>query len=157
MGIFLKTVLSLLTALLSLTAFAAGHIHVQDPWIRAAPPTVKVLAAYMTIINTGEKARKLIRISSPAFTRIEIHQSVMKDDMAHMKHRTELTIPAQSAVALQPGGLHLMLMEAKKPYHAGDSLTLIMSFLDGEEISVVAVVRSGQKVDKQATDHHHMH
>ncbi len=79
-----------------------------------------------------------------------------------MAHRTELTIPAQSTVALQAGSLHLMLMEAKKPHHAGApltltlTLTLIMTFPEGKEIPVV-VVRSGQKEDKQATDHPHMH
>ncbi len=153
MGLFLKTFLSLLTGLLSLTAFAAGHIHVQDPWIRAAPPVVKNLAAYMTIVNRGEKMRKLMRISSPAFARIEIHQSMMENDMARMEHQMELTIPPHGTVALKPGDLHLMLMEAKKPLHVGDSVPLTLIFHNGEEISATGTVRSGQMGDMEGMDH----
>ncbi len=151
---FLKAFTATLIGFFSLTAFAGnGHIQVKDSWIRAVPPTVKVMAAYMTIANAGEKERKLTGISSSVFTRIEIHQYVMENDMARMERQTELAIPSHGTVALKPGGLHLMLMGAKKPLHAGDFVPLTVVFRDGEEISVTAIVRSGQMQNMEDMEH----
>src|SRR3990172_11832345 len=137
MGIFLKTLIALMLGLVSLSAFAGGaDIQIQDPWVQAAPPNVKVLAAYLEIKNNGEKPRILTNVSSPAFNEIGIHRSVMHENMAHMEHMKELTIPPRASVVLKPGGLHFMLMNAKKPLQIGDQVPMTLTFRSGEKIVV---------------------
>jgi len=122
MGFILKILIALMLGFSALSASAEGvNVQIKDPWVLAAPPNVKVLAAYLEIINNGGKPRILINVSSPAFDQVGIHRSVMHENMAHMEHLKELTIPPHASVTLKPGGLHFMLMDAKKPLRVGDS------------------------------------
>ena len=155
MGIFLETLIALMLGLVSLSAFAGGaDIQIQDPWVQAAPPNVKVLAAYLEIKNNGEKPRILTNVASPAFNEIGIHRSVMHENMAHMEHMKELTIPPRASVVLKPGGLHFMLMDAKKPLRVGDSVPMTLTFKNGDKVAVAATVRAGQM--EGMGDHQHM-
>ena len=154
MGIFLKTFISLAFGLIALSASADGvDIQILDPWVQAAPPNVKVLAAYLEIKNNGDKPQILINASSPAFDQVEAHQSVMHGNMVHMEHQKELTIPPHASVVLKPGGMHFMLMDAKKPLNVGDPVPMTLTFKNGVKVAVTATVRSDQKEDKG--DHQH--
>lgn len=154
-GAFLKTLIALLLGFAALSASAGGmDIQIQDPWVQAAPPNVKVLAAYLEIKNNGEKPRILTNVSSPVFDEVGIHQSVMHGDMVHMEHLKELTIPPHASVVLKPGGMHFMLTDAKKPLQIGDQVPMTLTFQSGEKIVVTAIVRSGQMEDMG--DHQHM-
>ena len=152
---FFSTILvALMLGLAALSASAGSDIQIRDPWVQAAPPSVKVLAAYLEIKNDGKKQRLLTDVSSPAFAQISIHRTVMHGNMAHMEHLKELAVPPNASVVLQPGGLHLMLTDAKKPLNTGDSVPMTLTFKDGEKVAVQATVRSGQKEDM--VNHQHM-
>jgi len=155
MGIFLKTLIALMLGLVALRASAGDvDILIHDPWVRAAPPNVKVLAAYFEIKNNSKKPQTLTKVSSPAFDQVGIHRTVMHENMAHMEHLEELTIPPQAAVVLKPGGLHLMLMDAKKPLQIGGQVPMTLTFRNGKTITFSAIVRSDQMGDTE--DHQHM-
>jgi len=154
MKFFLNTLIALMFGFFALSASADGDIQIQDPWVQAPPPNAKVLAAYLEIKNNGEKPRILTNVSSPAFAQVGIHQSVMHGNMVHMEQLKELNIPPHASVALKPGGLHFMLMDAKKPLRVGDQVPMTLTFQSGEKVAVTAVVRSGQ-VEVMA-DHQHM-
>lgn len=155
MGVFLKILIALMLGFVAPSASADGvDIQIQDPWVQAAPPNVKVLAAYLEIKNNGDKPRILTNVSSPAFAQVGIHRSVMHENMAHMEHLKELTIPPHASVVLKSGGLHFMLMDAKNPLHIGDQVPMTLTFRNGEKITFIAVVRSGQMEDME--DHQHM-
>lgn len=151
---FPKILAALTLGFFALSASAEGDIQVRDAWVQAAPPGVKVLAAYMEIRNNGKKQQVLTGVSSPAFGQVGIHRSVIHGNMAHMEHLKELAIPPDASVALQPGGLHLMLMDAKKTLKAGDQVPMTLIFGDGEKIAVTATVRSGKAEGTE--DHQHM-
>ena len=155
MGFLLKTLISLTLGLIALSASADGvDIQIMDPWVQAAPPNVKVLAAYLEIKNNGEKPQILTNVSSPAFDHVGIHQSVMHGNMVHMEHQKELAIPSHASVTLKPGGTHFMLTDAKKPLNVGDTVPMTLTFKNGGKVTVTATVRSGQKEDMG--DHQHM-
>lgn len=154
MRVFLKTIIVLMLGSVALSASAGSDIQMQDPWVQAPPPNAKVLAAYMEIKNNGEKPQILTNVASPVFDQVGIHQSVMHGDMVHMEQLKELTIPPHASVALKPGGLHLMLMDAKKPLSVGDQVSMTLTFKSGEKIAVKATVRSGQTEGME--DHQHM-
>lgn len=155
MRVFLKTIIALMLGFVSFGASAGSDIQIQDPWVQAAPPNVKILAAYLEIKNNGEKPKILTNVTSPDFGEVGIHQSVMHGDMVHMEQLKELTIPQRASVALKPGGLHLMLMDAKKQLRVGDQVSMTLTFKNGEKIAVKATVRSGQTEGME--DHQHMH
>lgn len=155
MGTFLKTLIALMLGFSALSASADGaDIQVKDSWIRTPPPGVDMLAAYMEIKNNSDKPQTLTRVSSPAFGQVSIHRSVMHGNMAHMEHVKELAIPAHTSVVLEPGGLHLMLMDAKKPLHAGDQVSMTLAFSNGKKLTFDATVRADKMGGME--DHQHM-
>lgn len=162
--LFSRVLAALMLGFVAQSVWANGDIQIQDPWVQAAPPGAKVLAGYLEIKNTGKKQRVLTGASSPAFGQIGIHRTVMHGDMAHMEHLNELPIPPNASVVFQPGGLHFMLMDAKKSLHVGDQVSMTLTFSNGEKISVTAIVRSGNTdamENSQHMDHsghgEHMH
>lgn len=154
MGNFLRHIIFLALGLAALSARAdSAEIQILDPWVQAAPPNVKVLAAYLEIKNHGEKPQLLVNISSPAFGLVEIHRSVMHGNMTHMEHQKELAIPPRASVTMKPGGMHLMLMKAIKPLRTGDVVPMTLTFKDGEKAEIAAPVRSGLAEDAGGHQH----
>ena len=116
-------------------------IGISHLWISEAPPTVSVLVAYVTLKNNSTKTASLISVSSPLFSSIEIHRSIVKDDVASMERYSSLTIPAKSTIKLLPGDYHLMLFNPKTPLEIGDRPTLTFTFSNGVKIPVKAHVK----------------
>lgn len=142
--IFSQILAALTLGFLASNVWANGDIQVKDVWVQAAPPGVKVMAAYLEIKNNGKQQQVLTGVSSPAFGKIEIHRSVIQGNVARMEHQKELAIPANASVLLQQGGLHLMLMDVKKPLASGDQVSMTFIFGNGEKITATAIVRSSK-------------
>ncbi len=130
-----------LFCLLAATRAGATEILVTDPWIREAPPSVRTLAAYMTISNTSTHAVGLESATSDDFEMVDIHRTETQEGMSHMMKQTGLQIKGGENVRLEPGGYHLMLMQPRRHLQADDTIILKLHFDNGEDISVAAVVR----------------
>jgi copper(I)-binding protein len=142
MDIVLRALISLSVWFFAAAACAASpEISLLEPWVQAAPPNAKVLAAYLRIQNTGARPHTLSAVSSPAFERVELHQTVLRENMAGMQKVGELRLPPKQTLVLKPGGLHLMLIGAKRALRTGDVVPLTLSLKDGSTLSVDAIVR----------------
>ena len=127
--------------LLTVNNVRASGISVTDPWIREAPAVAGVLAAFMTISNNTKHTVQINSASGADFTMIEIHRTMLHEDMAQMIKQSSLRIEAGESLVLKPGGYHLMLMKPKRPLRAGDKVNLQLHFASGETIDVIAEVR----------------
>ncbi len=137
-----KFVLTILSVLVFLShGYADASIVVSDDWIVAAPPNARVIAGYMTIKNTSSQTRKLIKVSSGHFKRIEIHRTEMSGDVMRMVPQDELEIAAGGAVSLQPGSYHLMLIGPESVPGEGEKVILILQFDNGETLRINSPVR----------------
>jgi hypothetical protein len=100
-----------------------------------------VSAAYMLIENTSDKPDKLVSIVCDAASVVEIHETVLKNDMAAMQPMPGgLTVPALGMVELKPGGYHLMLLGLKRALVAGERITLTLTFESGVVVTLVTPV-----------------
>jgi copper(I)-binding protein len=95
----------------------------------------------VTLKNNTTKTASLVSVSSPLFSSIEIHRSIVKDEVASMERHLSLTIPAKSTIKLLPGDYHLMLFNPKTPLEIGDKPTLTFTFSNGVKILVKAQVK----------------
>ena len=134
-----------------LMAIAASTVVVRDAWVREAPPGAAVLAAYLTLENTGTKQDKLVAVRCPDFDKIEIHATEIRSGVAHMIALDALPIPPQAVVKLAPGGYHLMLHHPRRALAAGMSIKLELRFASGSRLTVAAPVRHAES---GATHHH---
>ncbi|MEO5378654.1 MAG: copper chaperone PCu(A)C [Magnetococcus sp. DMHC-6] len=155
--------ITLLTSLFSmvlplpLTAAETMGIVVQEAWIRTAPSSSKILAGYLSIENTQDQTQTLVGADSSNFERVEIHQTEMHNGMASMKKLASIDIPAKSKLAFSPGGVHLMLIGAKKTFKEGDMVMLNLNFKNGTGQMVHALVRrSDKEMEPAQMDHSHM-
>lgn len=138
----------LLLSIISLTLHAESQaesettkITTKNVWIREAPPTANVLAAYMTLQNPTDKDITLICAQSPAFSDIMFHKTEIVNDVAKMRHSDEIVIPANGSFELAPGGFHMMLMGKKAPLKAGDKVEITLIFKEINNKKVIAPVK----------------
>jgi copper(I)-binding protein len=120
---------------------AESSLQLNGLWVREAPPSAKVLGAFLSIKNTGQKDRVLLSVEADGFEKVEVHKMEVHGKMTHMVLQKELLVPAGEAVLLEPGGYHLMLMRPDKSFRAGDSVSLRFKFKDGELVTQKAIVR----------------
>lgn len=134
---------------------AAADIAVHDAWVRAAPPGVTVLAAYLTIDNHSASAQTLSGASSPQFASVEIHRSEIRNGVASMSAQPRVAIPAHGSLSFTPNGYHLMLIGPRTALHAGDHVELHLHF-DGQPAQRIrAPVRADTAPDADTMQHHH--
>ena len=143
--------------LVALSVARAGELTVEDPWVRAGPPTARVMAAYMILRNAGDSDRDIVRVTSPAFARVEMHLSRIEDGMARMIPQDALHIPAGGELELAPGGYHLMLFEPAAPLDIDAEVELTLHAADGDTVPVTAVVRMPGEATGDHSHHHHHH
>lgn len=126
----------------------------EDVWIAEAPPVSKVLAAYMTINNTGDTDQKLVSAKSADFSSIEFHRTVDKKGMASMQHQDYLMVPAGSSLILKPGDYHMMLFNPARKLRAGDKSSFQFQLDDGSSIDTTAIVKKAGAEDSHQHHHH---
>lgn len=154
MGVFVKTaVLLVLGCLASGASAAAPEMRIVDAWVQAAPPKTKVLAAYMKIENGREMPQTILGVSGPGIERVEIHRTVMHGNMAHMEQLKELAILPRTTTALQPGGLHFMLINPKQAFKIGDRVPMTLSLKGGGTLAFEATVRAARMADTAGSAH----
>ncbi|MGF1501481.1 MAG: copper chaperone PCu(A)C [Paracoccaceae bacterium] len=119
----------------------AGDIRIETPWARPAIAD-RPTAAYMTIRNAGEAADRLVGATSPAFTRIELHETTMAEGVMRMAEVAGIEAPAGGAVDLAPGGLHLMLFGAEERLAEGDRIPFTLRFERAGEVAIEIDIRS---------------
>lgn len=124
----LRIMLTTLLLLMVLDASAEDGLRALDPWIPAAPPGAPMLAGYMTLLNDGDETIEIASARAEGFRRVELHRSFHDRGMARMRRVERLEIEPGEAVTLERGGLHLMLMQPRRPPAPGQ--TVRIEFLD---------------------------
>jgi copper(I)-binding protein len=105
----------------------AGDLKIEDPWVRAVPPSAQATAAFMTIRNTGDKAVTITGATSPVAAEVEpMITTKQGDGVMGMDFVESFTIPAGGKRILEPGGDHLMLMKLNEVPKAGSKVPLIL-------------------------------
>ncbi|MDR2219913.1 MAG: copper chaperone PCu(A)C [Methylobacillus sp.] len=119
---------------LLLTTFAASAEQPPNPveashaWARATAPGQTVGAAYMQLKSAADLT--LVAVESPIAGSVAIHHMSMKNNVMEMHMMDSLELPANQTVKLEPGGMHLMLMDLKQPLKAGETVSLMLTLKD---------------------------
>lgn len=134
-------------ALLTLSACSPGGpgsgepatVQVSGAICRPTPVGRQMTGCYLTL--TSATADRLVSVASPDANLVQIHESRIESGMMMMTQLREgLPLPAGEAVALAPGGNHLMLLGVTEPLVAGDAVTLTLTFESSPPVEVTAAV-----------------
>ncbi|MFQ6309862.1 copper chaperone PCu(A)C [Lysobacter capsici] len=128
---------------LALSGVAHAQVAVDAPWVRATVPQQTATGAFMRL--TASRDLRLIGARSDVAQNTEVHEMAMQGQMMRMREVAAVPLPRGQAVALAPGGYHVMLIGLKRPLSAGDQVTLTLTFEDAggkrSEQTVQAPVR----------------
>ncbi len=135
-----------LAVALSSAAAAAAPADREAPkvsagWARPTMGAAGMSAVYLNL-QGGRTTDTLLGASTPAAARLELHRSETKGGMTGMAPAGPVAVPAGAVVRLEPGGLHLMLMDAKRPLRLGDRLPVTLRFAKAGEVRIAVPVRS---------------
>ena len=151
-------------------ASASDELVVEDVWSRMSSMRSGVAAVYLAVQNPTGTGDVLIGARVPADTagRVEIHETYLvegeaqgdhggmpqgdgphgrdEDDvgapMMAMRQIDSIEVPAGGSATLEPGGLHLMLMELVDDLAPGDTYELTLEFERSAPVTVVVEVRA---------------
>lgn len=139
-----------------------GPIRIESPWARATAPRAPAGAAFVTLVNTGTQDDALVSAASPVARVVELHTHLMDGGIMRMRPVDSIAVPAGQAVALKPGGLHIMLIDLNHGLQEGDQVPITLSFEHAGSLDVTATVASiaahgPTDMSKPGHGHHHGH
>jgi copper(I)-binding protein len=115
-----------LAALLGASGAALAQVAVVDAWVRGTVTGQRATGAFMTLTAASDAA--LVSAASPVAKIVEIHEMTMEGGVAKMRAVPRIDLPAGKAVALKPGGYHVMLMALQQPLKEGESVRIALTF-----------------------------
>lgn len=137
------------------SALASQAIVIQDAWIADAPPVTKTRAGYLSLHNTAKHPLQVHSFSSPDFTHVELHRTVLTNGMAKMEEIRDLTINSDQKIDFKPGSYHLMLFNPKRKLAVGDKVSIRVMLKDNISKSFTATVRKRGSGQNSNHKHHH--
>jgi copper(I)-binding protein len=116
--------------------YELGTLTIGHPWSRPTAPGMPMGVAYLSITNHGNAADVLLGASTPVAASVQMHQTTIAEGMARMRPLTEIVIAPGTTVRIEPGGIHLMLVDLKAPLELGKSVPLDLQFRAAGKITV---------------------
>jgi protein SCO1/2 len=114
----------------------------------AEPASLDEAAAYLTIQNNTAQEDTLVAVAADLAVRGEVHETMGEGEMRHMMSTPTLVIPARKETKLTPNGDHIMLLQLRKKFTAGDSVTLYLSLSRVGAVEVRAPVVPYAELEK---------
>jgi copper(I)-binding protein len=131
--------------------YEIGAVKITHPWARATAGSSPNGAAYMMLSVEGTESDRLMAVATPAAKHAALHTHVMEDGVMKMRPVDAIEVAPGSPTVLQPGGLHIMLMDLAAPLKEGDTVKMTLTFENAGSVEIEAVV---QKAGATQPMHH---
>ena len=118
---------------------AQGAVTASGGWVTEPAAGATSTSAYAVVENPTMYEVYVVAVTTDAAASAEIADGPANAARA----LRELAVPAYGRAELQPGGVHIILKELKKPLKAGDSVDLALTTDGGVVIKVTATVKKG--------------
>lgn len=134
-------IITFLLAACSVAGASTGKLSINDAWARPAPQAVNS-AFFMTIANDSAETVTLTAVDTTACGRTELHISTMTDGVMSMRPMSDgIEIPAGEAVALEPGGLHVMCLDKPNALITDEEHRLTLHFDGADSVEISAEIK----------------
>lgn len=138
-------------------------VVIEDAWMRTGFAGGNS-AAYLRIRNEGAQPLRLILAESSVARSVEIHETgtEMREvngqlvEVSTMREVESVEVPARSQVQLQPGGLHIMLIDLNDALRDGEHAPLVLWFDGYPPVHLDVPVRTSPDGEDHDHDHDHM-
>lgn len=127
-------------------------IIIEDAWVRASEYSAEaggMTGVFAKITNRGDKTITLVGGSTDAAMMVQTHE-VVDGQMQEKKGGIEIHVG--QTVTLQPGGLHIMLMNLTKPIVVGDKIEYTFKFEGADSQTVTLTAKESEGGDETYTE-----
>jgi copper(I)-binding protein len=128
----------LIAAVLTVFAAPAGaapRLKIESPVVRATLGGQTQSGGFVTIVNSGSTADRLVGARCACAAEVEIHDMTHEGGIMRMREVAGFDVPARGRLELKPGGRHLMLKGLHAPLADGATIRVVLRF-----------ARSGERV-----------
>jgi hypothetical protein len=147
---YLKSMLLILAICLSVVVqgkaqtSTSNPISIEQPWARATPTGARTGAAYLTIINHGPTADRLIGASTPLAEKVQFHQESDDNGVMRMRELPVVEIGLGASVTFKPGATHIMMVGLKQQLKEGQTFSLVLQFEKAGRIDLqIPIAKAG--------------
>jgi periplasmic copper chaperone A len=131
--------------------FKVGALDIGHPWSRPTPEGADIAGGYLTITNKGRTADRLIGGSSPAASRIEVHEMTTVDGVTKTRPiENGLEIKPGQKVELKPGSYRILLFGLKQPLDLGQKVKGTLLFEKAGSVDIVYNIEENPEALKGA-------
>lgn len=96
---------------------------------------------YLQIYNGSGQPDSLIAVETEFAQKAEVHESYEENGMMGMRAAGVQPIKPDSVLELQPGGIHIMLMNLNQSIAEEDSILVQLLFSQSDSINITIPVR----------------
>jgi copper(I)-binding protein len=128
---------------------AASTVVVERPWARATPGGAKTGAAYMTLINNGASADRLLSATTPLADNVQFHKETEDNGVSRMREVRNVELEPGAKITFKPGEMHMMLVGLKQPLIEGQALPLTLRFERAGNIDVTMPIEKVGAMHRQ--------
>lgn len=140
----MRTILFLLVATV-ISCGSGSDLLIQNTWVRLVPETTPHTAFYMTIQNRSDEPLVIVGAETSVARTVELHDTEIENEVMRMRKVEEIEISARGGRILEPGGLHIMLIDLVEPIQENDIIPMTLLFEDGKEIQIEGIVRAAEE------------
>jgi copper(I)-binding protein len=121
---------------------AASTIVVDQPFSRATPKGAMTGAAYMTLINNGTSADRLVGATTPVAGKVQFHKETEDNGVSRMREVHSVDLEAGAKIVFKPGDMHMMIVGLREPLVQGQTFPLALQFEKAGNIEVTIPIES---------------
>jgi len=153
MKILTRASVALLAVALSATlAFAHGYklgnLEIKHPWAKATVAGQPVAGGFLSVVNSGSEADRLVKITSDVSGNIQLHDMKVENGVMKMGEVPGgIEVAPGATVELKPGGLHVMFMDIKAPFKEGETVKAVLTFEKAGDVAVEFKIDAAKGAD----------
>jgi copper(I)-binding protein len=142
-------------AIAVLPAIASAHMVIEDAYARASSAMAQSGAAFMTIFNHSDMDDRLIGVTSEAAERLELHTHIQDDAgvMRMVEVEEGFAIAAGETIALDRGGMHVMLLGLTAPLTQGEEIEITFTFEHADPVTHTITIDNERQPAAGGHDH----
>jgi periplasmic copper chaperone A len=116
-------------------------ISIATAWAHPTREAARTGVAYLSIINNGKGADRLLGARTPIADSAAVHEYEMDGDRVRRRAVGALEVPPGETIVLKPTGLHLMLMGLKHALKPDERFPLTLVFERAGPVETTVTVR----------------
>ena len=111
-------------------------VIVANAWIREMHSEDKTTTGYMTLVNVSGAPVQLVGLRSPAFQRVEVHDTIEVNGLKMRRVVTPLDLPSGGLLVFLFGQQHITLMDPRYILYDGEVVPITLIFASGLEQTI---------------------